>query len=89
MATGNQLHQAIELFRRLLREFNKGETRYYDQALQQIKTLQTRPLDRCFEYLSAESELQFALNARNLIRSVLCFTKLICPGCPVYQIGGR
>ena len=31
--------RALELFRRLLREFRKGETRYYDQAQQQIKTI--------------------------------------------------
>ena len=31
--------KALELYRRLLREFAKGETRYYDQAQQQIKNI--------------------------------------------------
>ncbi|HEX6717767.1 MAG TPA: hypothetical protein VF088_11690, partial [Pyrinomonadaceae bacterium] len=31
--------KALELYRRLVREFSKGETRYYDQAQQQIKNI--------------------------------------------------
>src|SRR5689334_2757821 len=31
--------KALELYRRLLREFSKGETRYYDDAQQQIKRI--------------------------------------------------
>jgi len=31
--------KSLELFQRLTREFSKGETRYYDQAVQQIKQI--------------------------------------------------
>src|SRR5436190_1874016 len=31
--------KALELYRRLTREFSKGESRYYDQAIQQIKQI--------------------------------------------------
>ena len=46
--------KALELYRRLTREFTKGETRYYDQAQQQIKNITEPTLERrCLEYLSA------------------------------------
>ena len=32
-------NKALELYRRLTREFVKGETRYYDQAIEQIKNI--------------------------------------------------
>lgn len=59
--------EAIEIYRRLLREFKKGETRYYDQALQQIKQI-TEPALTIFvsNIFLPTSELQFSLNARNL-----------------------
>ena len=46
--------KALELYRRLTREFSKGETRYYDQAQEQIKNI-TEPIarNRCVEHLSA------------------------------------
>ena len=31
--------KALELYRRLMREFAKGETRYYDQAQERIKSI--------------------------------------------------
>ena len=59
--------EAIEIYRRLLREFKKGETRYYDQALLQIKNI-TAPALGIFvsNIFLPTSELQFSLNARNL-----------------------
>ncbi|HSP62281.1 MAG TPA: MG2 domain-containing protein, partial [Pyrinomonadaceae bacterium] len=61
--------QALELYRRLTREFVKGETRYYDQALQQIKNI-TEPTIGVgvSNIFLPDSELQFALSARNLKR---------------------
>ncbi len=61
--------KALELLRQLVSEYQKGETRYYDQARQQIETI-TRPS------LSAStsniflpgSEIQFYLNWRNVKR---------------------
>ena len=59
--------EAIELYRRLLREFKKGETRYYDHALQQIKNITEPALDIAVSNIFLPtSELQFSLNARNL-----------------------
>ena len=69
--------QAIELFRRLLREFNKGETRYYDQALQQIKSITDPALGIIVSNIFLpNSELQFALNARNLNKVRLVLYKI-------------
>src|SRR4029079_10978211 len=31
--------KSLELYRRLLREFSKGETRYYDQAREQVRAI--------------------------------------------------
>lgn len=61
--------KAIEMYQRLLREFQKGETRYYDQAQQQIKNLTEPSLSTVVSNIFLPgSELQFALNARNLKR---------------------
>jgi len=59
--------KAIELYRRLTTEFVKGETRYYDQAQQAIKniTMPTISVGVANVFLP-NSELQFALNARNV-----------------------
>jgi alpha-2-macroglobulin len=68
--------KALELYRRLTREFTKGETRYYDQAREQIKNI-TQP----FVAISVSniflpgSELQFALNTRNVSRVDLALYK--------------
>ncbi|MGI8920022.1 MAG: alpha-2-macroglobulin family protein [Pyrinomonadaceae bacterium] len=59
--------EAIEIYRRLLREFKKGETRYYDQALQQIKNITDPALGIAVSNIFLPtSELQFSLSARNL-----------------------
>ncbi len=61
--------KALDLYRRLTREFVKGETRYYDQALQQIKNI-TEPTISVgvSNIFLPDSELQFALSVRNLKR---------------------
>lgn len=61
--------KALELYRRLTREFAKGETRYYDQALEQIKQI-TEPMITVgvSNIFLPNSELQFSLGARNLRR---------------------
>jgi uncharacterized protein YfaS (alpha-2-macroglobulin family) len=61
--------KALELYRRLLREFAKGETRYYDQAQEQIKAITTPSLSvSVTNIFLPDSEIQFALNARNVRR---------------------
>jgi hypothetical protein len=62
--------KALELFRRLTREFAKGETRYYDQAQQQIKEITEPTISVAVSNVFLpESELQFSLNARNITRA--------------------
>ncbi|HEY3039884.1 MAG TPA: alpha-2-macroglobulin family protein [Pyrinomonadaceae bacterium] len=59
--------KALELFRRLTKEFAKGETRYYDQAQQQIKEITEPTLSvNVSNIFLPESELQFELSARNI-----------------------
>jgi uncharacterized protein YfaS (alpha-2-macroglobulin family) len=60
---------ALELFRRITREFAKGETRYYDQAVEQIKQI-TEPTIGVgvSNIFLPNSELQYTLSARNLRR---------------------
>ncbi|HEY2976085.1 MAG TPA: MG2 domain-containing protein, partial [Pyrinomonadaceae bacterium] len=61
--------KALELFRRLTQEFAKGETRYYDQAQQQIKQIVGPSLSvGVSNIFLPDSELQFALGTRNLSR---------------------
>ena len=61
--------KALELFRRLTKEFAKGETRYYDQALEQIKQITEPKISVAVSNIFLpESELQFGLEARNLKR---------------------
>jgi uncharacterized protein YfaS (alpha-2-macroglobulin family) len=61
--------KAIELYRRLTREFAKGETRYYDQALQQIKNITDPTLSiGVSNIFLPDSELQYAFSARNVQR---------------------
>jgi uncharacterized protein YfaS (alpha-2-macroglobulin family) len=61
--------KALELYRRLIREFAKGETRYYDQALQQIKNITDPALSvGVSNIFLPDSELQYAFSARNLRR---------------------
>jgi alpha-2-macroglobulin len=59
--------KALELYRRLTREFVKGETRYFDQAQQQIKNIIDPGLAvGVSNIFLPESEVQFGFNARNL-----------------------
>ena len=59
--------KALELYRRLTTEFAKGETRYYDQAVQQILAITTPTLTiGVTNVFLPDSELQFTLNARNV-----------------------
>src|SRR5262245_52433320 len=61
--------KAIELYRRLTREFTKGETRYYDQAVQQIKNITDPSISVSVSNIFLpDSELQYAYSARNLRR---------------------
>ena len=61
--------KALELYRRLTKEFAKGETRYYDQAQQQIKNITTPTIGLGVSNIFLpDSELQFGLNARNVRR---------------------
>jgi alpha-2-macroglobulin len=61
--------KALELYRRLAREFARGETRYFDQALEQIKAI-TQPTVGIgvSNIFLPGSEVQFGLEARNVPR---------------------
>jgi len=59
--------KALELFRRFVSEFNKGETRYWDQAQQQIKNITEPQLGVSVPNIFLpESEIQYHLNWRNV-----------------------
>ena len=61
--------KALELYRRLTTEFSKGETRYYDQALHQIKNISEASIGVAVSNIFLpNSELQFNLTARNVKR---------------------
>jgi uncharacterized protein YfaS (alpha-2-macroglobulin family) len=61
--------KALELYRRLTREFTKGESRYYDQAVQQIKNITEPTLTvGVSNIFLPDSEIQFALSTRNVAR---------------------
>jgi alpha-2-macroglobulin len=69
--------KALELYRRLLREFSKGETRYYDSALQQIKNITEASMSVAVSNIFLpDSELMFVLNARNVRRVDLALYKI-------------
>src|SRR5215213_554271 len=69
--------KALELYRRLLREFSKGETRYYDQAREQIKNITEPSMSFAVSNIFLpDSELQFVLNARNVRRVDLALYKI-------------
>ncbi|HVF56946.1 MAG TPA: alpha-2-macroglobulin family protein [Pyrinomonadaceae bacterium] len=61
--------RALELFRRLLKEYRKGETRFYDQAAQQIENIKrpTVSVNTTNIYLPG-SEVQAYLSWRNVRR---------------------
>ena len=59
--------KALELYRRLVREFAKGETRYFDQATEQIKAItQATIVIGVSNIFLPGSEVEFALQARNV-----------------------
>ena len=61
--------KALELFRRLMQEFAKGETRYYDQAQQQIKNITEPSLGvGVSKFFCLSQNCSLRLNARNLNR---------------------
>ncbi len=61
--------KALELFRRLASEFKKGETRYYDQAQQQIEQI-TKAVVGVYasNIFLPDSEIQLNLSWRNIKR---------------------
>src|SRR6185312_5219618 len=69
--------KALELYRLLLREFTKGETRHYDQAQQQVKNI-IEPMITVgvSNIFLPDSELQFGLNARNVRRADFALYKI-------------
>jgi len=69
--------KALELFRRLVAEYQKGETRYYDQAQQQIEEI-TRPVVgvSVSNIFLPDSEIQFYLSWRNVKRVDLALYKV-------------
>ncbi len=61
--------KALELFRRLAREFNKGDTRYYDQAQAQIKSITEPQLHVSVpNVFLPDAEIQYHLHWRNVRR---------------------
>ncbi|MCU0789110.1 MAG: MG2 domain-containing protein [Verrucomicrobia bacterium] len=61
--------KALELYRQLVKEFGKGETRYYDPARQQIKAITAVQLGvSVANIFLPDSEIQFQLTWRNVRR---------------------
>ncbi len=59
-------NKALELYRRIVRDFKKGETRYYDNAQQQIAEITgTRVGVNVSNVFLPESQVQFSVNWRN------------------------
>ncbi len=70
--------KALELYRRLTSEFVKGETRYFDQAQQQIRNIIEPTISAGVSNIFLpDSELQFSLNARNVKRVEFTLYKLL------------
>ncbi|HYV04715.1 MAG TPA: MG2 domain-containing protein [Blastocatellia bacterium] len=72
--------KAVELFRRLISEYQKGETRYYDQAKSQIENI-TKPAVGvgASNVFLPDSEIQFYLSWRNVKRVELALYKVDLP----------
>lgn len=69
--------KALELFRRLTREYQKGETRYFDPATSQIASIIKPSLGvGVGNIFLPDSEIQFHLNWRNLKRVDLTLSKV-------------
>jgi len=59
--------RAVEMFRRLVREFDKGETRYHDQAKNRIENITQPSLGVAVTNIFLPgSEIQYHLNWRNV-----------------------
>jgi uncharacterized protein YfaS (alpha-2-macroglobulin family) len=59
--------KAVELYRRLVREFKKGRTQYWDEAKNQIKQITSPQLSTGVSNIFLPgSEIRFALNWRNM-----------------------
>lgn len=59
--------KALKLYRRIVKEFNKGETRHYDPARQKIKNITQSVLGlNVSNIFLPDSEIQFHLNWRNI-----------------------
>ncbi len=59
--------RALELYRRLISEFKKGETRYWEQAQQAIKDITGPQLNvMVSDFFLPGSEMQYALGWRNV-----------------------
>jgi len=72
--------KALELFRRLVTEYRKGETRYYDQAQQQIENI-TKPTVgvSATNIFLPDSEIQVQLNWRNVKQVMLALYPVNLP----------
>ncbi|MBO0857571.1 MAG: alpha-2-macroglobulin [Chloracidobacterium sp.] len=72
--------KALELFRRLVTEYSKGETRYYDQAQQQIENI-TKPVVgvSVTNVFLPDSEIQINLNWRNVNQAALAIYPVNLP----------
>ncbi|HKY27238.1 MAG TPA: alpha-2-macroglobulin family protein [Pyrinomonadaceae bacterium] len=69
--------KALELLRRLTTEFRKGETPYYDQAVDQIREITQPTISVTVSNIFLPtSELQFNLSARNLPRADFALYKI-------------
>jgi alpha-2-macroglobulin len=59
--------KALEMFRRVISEFKKGETRYWEQAEQQIKQITNPQVQVSIgNVFLPDSEIQYQLNWRNV-----------------------
>ena len=59
--------RALELFRKLVKEFDKGETRYWEQAQQHIRNITEAQVSATVQNIFLpDSEIPYALNWRNV-----------------------
>jgi uncharacterized protein YfaS (alpha-2-macroglobulin family) len=69
--------RALELFRRVVAEYKKGETRYYDDAQRQIENITGQTLGLYISNIFLpDSEIQFTISWRNLKRVDLAVYKV-------------
>jgi alpha-2-macroglobulin len=72
--------KALELFRRLVTEYGKGEMRYYDQAQQQIESITRPSIDiSATNIFLPDSETQVYLNWRNVKQVALALYPVNLP----------